>query len=525
MPTSVETTTPNDFKLSGSAKECHGHPIYAVAWSPYVYRMRSDDDGDGHYDHDAPTTDGCGGIGDANSQRKGSDDIEDISYFATCSERYATIYEVINTSPSSDDDDDNNNNNNNNKSPPSNGSPQSLSVRQVYEDEDEGEYFYAIAFGARGVGSPAGHSPLDVHDSDINETDTNVVHIGGRAEQSTKKPNSSTLPSKRQKTTSSNTPLLPCSSTQNGPPLLCLAGIRGVIKIIDTVRRSLFLTLDGHNDAITDLQFCPTNEWLLLSSSNDESIRLWNVQTGTNIAVFAGHCGHRGHVLSISWHCSGERFASAGMDNVVKLWNVTGEEDGNEKKEGIVEKAVKDSWKLAPKCFSTVIQQFPYFSTTSVHSDYVDCVQFVGDLLLSKSVNNTVVLWKPLLNDEGEARQHAESESSQHCTIPSSILFLREFALTHCSNWFVRFHSPPPFYKILALGNQKREVKLWNIGGDDGCHPSQKPFCTLVTRGGGIGFGDSVKCSTVVRMVRFSHCGSSLVAVCDDSTIWLWQTQ
>ena len=190
-----------------------------------------------------------------------------------------------------------------------------------------------------------------------------------------------------------------------------------------------------------------------------------------------------------------------------------------------MEKAVKDSWKLAPKCFSTVIQQFPYFSTTSVHSDYVDCVQFVGDLLLSKSVNNTVVLWKPLLKDEGEARQHAESESSQHCTIPSSIVFLREFALTHCSNWFVRFHSPPPYYKILALGNQKREVKLWNIGGDDGCHPSQKPFCTLVTRGGGIGFGDSVKCSTVVRMVRFSHCGSSLVAVCDDSTIWLWQTQ
>mmetsp|Transcript_36146 Transcript_36146/g.76165 ORF Transcript_36146/g.76165 Transcript_36146/m.76165 type:complete len:86 (+) Transcript_36146:593-850(+) len=81
---------------------------------------------------------------------------------------------------------------------------------------------------------------------------------------------------------------------------------------------------------------------MVLSSSNDESIRLWNVYKGVNVAVFCGHNGHRGQVLSVSWHCGGRKFASCGMDNMVKLWRVLEDEDddvedeevdGNEKKE------------------------------------------------------------------------------------------------------------------------------------------------------------------------------------------------
>ena len=32
---------------------------------------------------------------------------------------------------------------------------------------------------------------------------------------------------------------------------------------------------------------------------------------------------------------------------------------------------------------------------SQVHADYVDCVQWVGNLLVSKSTSNKVVLWKP----------------------------------------------------------------------------------------------------------------------------------
>lgn len=107
--------------------------------------------------------------------------------------------------------------------------------------------------------------------------------------------------------------------------------------------------------------------------------------------------------------------------------------------------------------------------------------------------------------------------------VPSSIQFLREFTLDHCASWYVRFESPPPRHRILALGNERGEVKVWHVGGGkeegNGCHPGQAPFCNLTTSGW---FNCAADQSTV-RMVAFNPHGSHLVAVKDDSTVWMWE--
>ena len=163
-----------------------------------------------------------------------------------------------------------------------------------------------------------------------------------------------------------------------------------------------------------------------------------------------------------------------------------------------------------------------------------DCVQFIGDLILSKSVNNSVVLWKPLVN--GERRVYNTHR------VPSSILFLREFSLNHCDSWYIRFESKSPYHLTLACGNQRGEVRVWRVGapsaGDeddkdnDGCgggrRPERRQFCDLATStlgcfgaGGAVG-GDGDR--STVRMVAFNPHGSQLVAVKDDSTVWMWDT-
>jgi polycomb protein EED len=173
----------------------------------------------------------------------------------------------------------------------------------------------------------------------------------------------------------------------NGKPLLVVAGIRGILKVINAVSFELEIVLRGHGNDIDDLCVHPVDANLVLSASKDESIRLWNIKTATCIAIFAGEGGHRDDVLSIDIHPLGNCFVSGGMDTSVKIWNLMAPE---------LQTAVLKSYShcsILP--FETSHQQFPLFSSTLLHKDYVDAVAWVGNLILSKSTSNRAALWAP----------------------------------------------------------------------------------------------------------------------------------
>jgi hypothetical protein len=108
------------------------------------------------------------------------------------------------------------------------------------------------------------------------------------------------------------------------------------------------------------------------------------------------------------------------------------------------------------------------------------------------------------------------NESSKNdFRIPSKVIFLRDFTVDNCDNWFIRFGSSSPYNEILALGNQKGEVKVWTLMDDD---KDQEHFsgnnkgilCKLKTGG------------STVRMVAIAG-NECLVAVCDDSSVWVFE--
>ena len=82
-------------------------------------------------------------------------------------------------------------------------------------------------------------------------------------------------------------------------------------------------TLTGHQGEIFGLAFDPTNQ-VLASGSGDQTIRLWNVQTGRLETILKGHTAP---VRTLAFSPKGNFLASGASDKTTRVWNLqTGKE-------------------------------------------------------------------------------------------------------------------------------------------------------------------------------------------------------
>ena len=68
-------------------------------------------------------------------------------------------------------------------------------------------------------------------------------------------------------------------------------------------------------------------EWnisTIATGSVDKTLKLWNVETGKEIATYIGH---KSHIYIASFSPDGKIIASGGTDKTIKLWNVDSREE------------------------------------------------------------------------------------------------------------------------------------------------------------------------------------------------------
>ena len=77
-------------------------------------------------------------------------------------------------------------------------------------------------------------------------------------------------------------------------------------------------TLEGHRGSVYSVVFSPDGS-LLASGSWNNTIRLWDAETGAHLQTLEGH---RGSVNSVVFSPDGSLLASGSRDNTIRLWEI-----------------------------------------------------------------------------------------------------------------------------------------------------------------------------------------------------------
>jgi WD40 repeat protein len=440
--------------------------------------------------------------------------------------------------------------------------PQNQSIFQLYQDfqcSDPNEDFTCVAFTSK-TGSSIGSS------------------VGGRKYNHNNSKNNQIL---------SSGGMIVDDNDIRGE-YLCVAGKSGNIFVLDILECKLSAILDGtKRNGVFDLQASPMTchpyQNSLLAAAALEEIRIWNMATFSNICVFGFRRigGHVGDIYSIGWNASGTQIVSGGKDSSIKVWSldvprlqqalaVTSTDvcstvfpgwKVKEEKEILVEDQDDDEVEIqkiekvqSPSQFIPFLERFPIFTSEDVHDSptdgntcMIDCVMFVGDLILSKSTENEIILWKPLLDPKAEPpggishsapRKNAGRELIQ---IPVDFVRLKSFSYDfHGVNnsAFHRFALDKSKISsgqiVVSAGNNSGDLFFWKVLADDPDNNSNSntPDCDSVilknkqflTKNDEFAHHNDEKSSSGYSSQRlsFSPDGKLLVGADGSSTIFAW---